>query len=407
MLLFLLAINQLLLSPPTIKDDVGDQLCERVLSVLFEVWLLACVKCFPSPSLWKTFQESCAAWRHRIALVEQWNRVNLALTAKLLEFTYGSSFPELKIRKFIMHIMKKNLRLTLFTAEEDQQLIPSTMSNDCVAQSWYRFIRVIGSPIALCCPQVISHTPAFMQYILLRDDSIDPHQHPCLQILPQIFLKAMKGIACEVDAFLGKKLILHSRFFISHPSLYQIINLEHCTSSNKGIFQPIKWEEGIIIDNTLSTTNSQSNNPSGISQRSGSGLSRSGAETNSSSSTSSNSNSVIGVGSRNLVLTASVDTNVISEQSSPTQPLQRRLAKSFSVAPSHSHTKGCDNNSIISKSYYFSLAQLAILINAHVTYHILFIVLEFTIVLFLSHYSQFSHSKFSKFHNFSFSQVLN
>lgn len=37
LLLFLLAINDTLLSPPTIKDDVADQLCERVLSVLFEV----------------------------------------------------------------------------------------------------------------------------------------------------------------------------------------------------------------------------------------------------------------------------------------------------------------------------------------------------------------------------------
>lgn len=97
LLLFLLAINEILLAPPTIKDDVGDQLCERVLSVLFEVWLLACVRCFPSPSLWKTLQESCALWRHRIALVEQWNRVNLALTARLLEFTYGPTFPALKI----------------------------------------------------------------------------------------------------------------------------------------------------------------------------------------------------------------------------------------------------------------------------------------------------------------------
>jgi len=44
LLLFLLAINEILLAPPTVKDDVGDQLCERVLSVLFEVWLLACVK---------------------------------------------------------------------------------------------------------------------------------------------------------------------------------------------------------------------------------------------------------------------------------------------------------------------------------------------------------------------------
>lgn len=114
LLLFLLAINQVLLSPPTVKDDVGDQLCERVLSVLFEVWLLACVKCFPSPSLWKTFQESCANWRHRIALVEQWNRVNLALTARLLEFTYGSSFPELKICQFLFEVSCLSISYVMF-----------------------------------------------------------------------------------------------------------------------------------------------------------------------------------------------------------------------------------------------------------------------------------------------------
>lgn len=112
--------------------------------------------------------------------------MNLALSARLLDFMYGSSsFPELKI------------------PDEDIQLIPSDMTNDCVAQSWYRFLRIIGSPTAFCCPQVISHTPAFMQYILMRDDSIEPHQHPCLVLLPQIFLKAMKGISSQVDAFLG------------------------------------------------------------------------------------------------------------------------------------------------------------------------------------------------------------
>lgn len=100
LLLFLLAINDVLLAPPTVKDDVGDQLCERVLSVLFEIWLLACVRCFPAPSLWKTLHKSCQMWRHRIALIEQWNRVNLALTAKLLDFMYGSSFPELRISEW-------------------------------------------------------------------------------------------------------------------------------------------------------------------------------------------------------------------------------------------------------------------------------------------------------------------
>uniref|UniRef100_A0A1B0D4J4 Uncharacterized protein n=1 Tax=Phlebotomus papatasi TaxID=29031 RepID=A0A1B0D4J4_PHLPP len=185
LLLFLLAINEVLLAPPTVKDDVGDQLCERVLSVLFEVWLLACVRCYPSPSLWKTLQESCQMWRHRIALVEQWNRVNLALTARLIDFTYGSAFPEFKI------------------LDEDAQLIPAGMSNDCIAQTWYRFLRVIGNPTSLCQPQTISNTPRFMQHVLTMTESIEPCQHPCLLILPQIFLKAIKGISSLVDAFLG------------------------------------------------------------------------------------------------------------------------------------------------------------------------------------------------------------
>ncbi|XP_055376410.1 ral GTPase-activating protein subunit beta isoform X10 [Condylostylus longicornis] len=187
LLLFLLAINDILLAPPTVKDDVGDQLCERVLSVLFEVWLLACVRCFPSPSLWKTLQETCCNWRHRITLVEQWNRVNLILTARLLEFSYGSSFPELKV------------------LEEDAQLIPAGMTNDCIAQTWYRFLRIIGSPVALCSPHLISKTQHFVQWSLMRNNgnNIEPYHHPCLLLLPQIFLKAIKGISSQVDAFLG------------------------------------------------------------------------------------------------------------------------------------------------------------------------------------------------------------
>ncbi|XP_012160069.1 ral GTPase-activating protein subunit beta isoform X5 [Ceratitis capitata] len=185
LLLFLLAINEVLLAPPTVKDDVGDQLCERVLSVLFEVWLLACVRCFPSPSLWKTLQESCAMWRHRMALIDQWNRVNLALTARLLEFTYGPAFPELKI------------------SDEDAQLIPADMTNDCVAQTWYRLLRTIGNPTALCSPHIISKSSHFMQWALTHDKGAETYQHPCLQALPQIFLKAIKGISNQVDAFLG------------------------------------------------------------------------------------------------------------------------------------------------------------------------------------------------------------
>nr|XP_033327180.1 ral GTPase-activating protein subunit beta isoform X6 [Megalopta genalis] len=185
LLLFLIGINDALLAPPATREDAGEQLCERVLGVLLEVWLVACERNFPSPPLWRTLRESCLRWRHRLALVEQWNRVCLALTARLLQIMYGPMFPELKI------------------SEEDSQLVPPTMSDEAVAQAWYRLLRTIGDPVDLCRPAVVSQTQAFLQYAIASPNVIDPCQHPCLQSLPQIFLKAIKGIAGQVDAFLG------------------------------------------------------------------------------------------------------------------------------------------------------------------------------------------------------------
>ncbi|XP_014232121.1 ral GTPase-activating protein subunit beta isoform X1 [Trichogramma pretiosum] len=185
LLLFLIGINDALLAPPAIREDTGEQLCERVLGVLLEVWLVACERNFPSPPLWKTLRESCLRWRHRLSLIEQWNRVCLALTARLLHIMYGPMFPELKI------------------SEEDSQLVSSKMSNEAVSQAWYRLLRTIGDPVDLCRPAVISQTQAFLRYAIASPTVVDPCQHPCLQQLPYIFLKAIKGIAGQVDAFLG------------------------------------------------------------------------------------------------------------------------------------------------------------------------------------------------------------
>lgn len=90
-----------------------------------------------------------------------------------------------------------------FSVEEDAQLIPAGMTNDCIAQTWYRFLRTIGSPIALCSPHIVSKTPQFMQWVVSRADGVEAFHHPCLVQLPFIFLKAIKGIASQVDAFLG------------------------------------------------------------------------------------------------------------------------------------------------------------------------------------------------------------
>ncbi|XP_017094701.2 ral GTPase-activating protein subunit beta isoform X1 [Drosophila bipectinata] len=373
LLLFLLAINEILLAPPTVKDDVGDQLCERVLSVLFEVWLLACVRSFPSPSMWKTLQESCAMWRHRVALVDQWNRVNLALTARLLEFCYGPAFPQLK------------------NADEDGQLIPAGMSNDCVAQTWYRFLRMIGNPTALCSPHIISKSSHFVQWALTHEKGAETHQHPCLQQLPQIFLNAMKGISSQVDAFLGIYQpppqqhegvvtnlleIRHSLNEATSSTLQQFIHSSSATNianpptqhHHHHLHYPHLHLHGagsFLRDNFMSSSASSALNA--IMGHHGHGhahghhghgqhqnLQISASPTGSLATTASAVGSTSAGGSHSAGVVGSISFGTpeavvpaSSASATPTPPLQRRLAKSFSVTPTITQQKGLSKTSLI------------------------------------------------------------
>ncbi|KAM6977467.1 ral GTPase-activating protein subunit beta-like [Aplochiton taeniatus] len=186
LLLLLLRVNDTLLAPPTMGVGVAEKLADKLMAVLFEVWLLACARCFPTPPYWKTAREMLANWRHHPPVVEQWNRVACALTSRLLRFTHGPSFPPFKV------------------PDEDANLIPIEMDNDCVAQTWYRFLHMLSNPVDLSNPAVVSTTPKFQEQFL--NSSGIPHEvvlHPCLKQLPQIFFRAMKGVSSLVDAFLG------------------------------------------------------------------------------------------------------------------------------------------------------------------------------------------------------------
>ncbi|XP_048111470.1 ral GTPase-activating protein subunit beta [Alosa alosa] len=186
LLLFLLRINDSLLAPPTVGGGIAEKLAEKLISVLFEVWFLACTRCFPTPPYWKTAREMLANWRHHPPVVEQWSKVIAALTSRLLRFTYGPSFPPFKV------------------PEEDANLIPSEMDNDCVAQTWFRFLHMLSNPVDLSNPVIVSSTPKFQEQLLgVSGVPQEVVQHPCLKQLPQIFFRAMRGISCLVDAFLG------------------------------------------------------------------------------------------------------------------------------------------------------------------------------------------------------------
>ncbi|KAJ8369641.1 hypothetical protein SKAU_G00096690 [Synaphobranchus kaupii] len=186
LLLFLLRVSDTLLAPPTVGGGIAEKLAEKLVSVLLEVWLLACARCFPSPPYWKTAREMLANWRHHSPVVEQWSKVISALTSRLLRFTYGPSFPRFKV------------------PDEDANLIPADMDNDCVAQTWFRFLHMLSNPVDLSNPAIVSTTPKFQEQ-LLNVSGVPPEiiQHPCLSKLPEIFFRAMRGVSCLVDAFLG------------------------------------------------------------------------------------------------------------------------------------------------------------------------------------------------------------
>lgn len=198
---------------PQILDDISEHLCDRVLNVLFVIWLMACHKSFPSPSLWKTFRNMCLYWRHHEALVTMWHRVNHTLTASMLKMMYGPDFPEMSIgKKFELWfdirfcygcIVNQLFSLFHCSGEEESQLLPADMSSESIAQCWFRFLHILQNPVDLSRPSVVSNTPKFLQYALTCDAVVDPSYHPCLSRLPFVFLRAMKGISAMVNAFLG------------------------------------------------------------------------------------------------------------------------------------------------------------------------------------------------------------
>ena len=96
-------------------------------------------------------------WRHRTGLVTQWNRywprgrwdntcslhltcrVNLALLAHQLKFMYGGKLPAVQLPR------------------EDQELVPESMTRECVAQASFRLLTDHCTGKASCHICIMSH----------------------------------------------------------------------------------------------------------------------------------------------------------------------------------------------------------------------------------------------------------
>ncbi|XP_048586006.1 ral GTPase-activating protein subunit beta [Nematostella vectensis] len=186
LLCVLMSINEQLLSTPYSPGGLSQHLCDILINSLLEIWLNACVQYFPAPSMWKTLQELCMAWRHHNSMIEYWSSTSLSLTRKVIKYLYGSTFSLPPVDK------KKN----------DVQ-VPVITNKDTLLQSWFRILHIIGNPVDLCNRELISDTPKFKEFALASEEVMNPSAHPCLDGLPQIFLHAMKGVSVLVNNFLG------------------------------------------------------------------------------------------------------------------------------------------------------------------------------------------------------------
>jgi hypothetical protein len=197
---FFLAINDVVLAPPFNEHDFTKNLSARIVATLFEIWLIACKENFPSPSLWKTFQEMCANWRHHISLVEEWNRTCFTLTNRMLELIW---WPESTNYMKYVTASHKNVA-------NDIQKIINSMPTETVIQTWFRFMHIIGKPIDFTDVKSITKTPQFMRHGYMQKVSGDSNvdlllntNFECVEKLNRIFLEMIKGISRLVDSFLG------------------------------------------------------------------------------------------------------------------------------------------------------------------------------------------------------------
>lgn len=89
-------------------------------------------------------------------------------------------------------VTEKCCDLLLSVAGVIRQLVHAEMSRECVSECWIRFLNLLGNPVDLCHPSLISSTPAFLDMAMAsdaKDHDSSMKYFPCLRQLPDIFLQ--------------------------------------------------------------------------------------------------------------------------------------------------------------------------------------------------------------------------
>ena len=216
---FYLGISGHLLSVPPMHGGLAEQLCEKLINCLIQVWLYIACDHFPSPILWCTLSEMFLSWRHHSVLITQWNQLMHLLTSKVLNILFGPGYSQNYEQK---------------SQDLEPVILPNNLTNEITVQCWFRFLHSIGNPVALTKVEELTRTEYFMKYNLIHGGAIDTH--PCLKSLPDSFHRAMKGVSSLVDMFLGVSVIDNKRMVTSQP-----FNRREWRSSSTGTMHKKKY----------------------------------------------------------------------------------------------------------------------------------------------------------------------
>ncbi|CAG8589929.1 4259_t:CDS:10 [Paraglomus occultum] len=109
--------------------SMGDELCEHLLRVLFELWLRSKIQ---EVDMWDILQKCFNKWTHRQQAINQWNAAILGLTQRIVRILYG---PREGADVVNISVGGYNVGLDL--------------PNEYVRYAWYRMTYLIDNPCRL------------------------------------------------------------------------------------------------------------------------------------------------------------------------------------------------------------------------------------------------------------------
>ncbi|KAM3589848.1 hypothetical protein VKS41_000701 [Umbelopsis sp. WA50703] len=106
--------------------SMGDELCEHLLRVLFELWLRSKTR---DVEMWDIMKRCFVRWTHRPKAIQQWSSIALSLTNRTLRFLYGPT-----AGSPIVSIVVNGFNVKL------------DLPQDFVYYAWHRMLFLIPNP---------------------------------------------------------------------------------------------------------------------------------------------------------------------------------------------------------------------------------------------------------------------